>query len=96
MTSTLESFFNKRVLIITNDGRTLLGTFQGYDQTINVVLTDASERVFSSYKAVETVALGVYMIRGDNIAVVGDIDEELDSQLDFDGIRADPLHQIVH
>ncbi|OQV13650.1 putative U6 snRNA-associated Sm-like protein LSm8 [Hypsibius exemplaris] len=96
MTSTLETFFGKKVQIITNDGRTLIGMFQGYDQTINIILTDANERVYSSFQGVQTVPLGVYMVRGDNIAVVCEVNEELDSGLDLDSIKAEPLRPIVH
>ncbi|GAV02977.1 hypothetical protein RvY_13472 [Ramazzottius varieornatus] len=95
-TSTLDAFYGKKVLIITNDGRTLVGSFQGYDQTINVVLTDSSERVYSSHQGIQTVPLGAYMVRGDNIAIVGEVNEEEDAQLDFDAIKAEPLRHIVH
>lgn len=40
--------------------------------------------------------LGLYIIRGDNIAVIGEIDEEADSNLDLSSIRADPLNAVVY
>ena len=40
--------------------------------------------------------LGLYIIRGDNIAVIGELDEELDKQLDLSSIRAPPLKSIMH
>lgn len=44
----------------------LQGTLKGFDQTINLVLDDSIERVFT-INGVEQVNLGVYIIRGDNV-----------------------------
>jgi len=66
------------------------------DQFANVIIEDSHERVYTD-KGVEQVVLGLYMIRGDNIAVVGEIDGELDKQLDFSAIRTThPLLHVVH
>ena len=43
------------------------GTLKGFDQTVNLVLDDAHERVFSDSQGVEQVPLGLYLIRGDNV-----------------------------
>ena len=40
--------------------------------------------------------LGLYIIRGDNIAVIGELDEELDASLDLSTIHAAPLKAIHH
>jgi U6 snRNA-associated Sm-like protein LSm8 len=69
---------------------------KGFDQTVNVILENSHERVYSSASGVEQVSLGLYIIRGDNIAVIGEIDEEMDSTLDLTEIRAEPLNAIVH
>lgn len=45
---------------------------------------------------VEQLMLGLYVIRGDNVAVVGQVDEELDSRLDLSKIKAPPLKAIRH
>eukprot|EP01031_Cornospumella_fuschlensis_P043830 gene43830-53597_t len=86
----------KMVSIITNDGRNILGVLRGFDQTINVILEHSHERVFSDDKGVEQNPLGLYMIRGDNIAVVGELDEEADSRRDLNSIQAAPLNAIAH
>ena len=41
------------------------------------------------------VVLGLYLIRGDNIVVIGEIDEDLDSRVDFQNVHAEPLMSIV-
>ncbi len=43
------------------------GMLRGFDQATNLVLADARERVYSSKAGVETLQLGLYMIRGDNV-----------------------------
>jgi len=44
----------------------------------------------------EQVPLGLYLVRGDNIAVLGEVDEEADAQIDFSRLCADPLKPITH
>jgi len=55
MASTLESYVNRMVSIITTDGRNFVGTLKGFDQTINIILEDTHERVFSASAGVEQV-----------------------------------------
>lgn len=45
----------------------LQGTLKGFDQTVNIILDESHERVFSSGSGVEQVLLGLYIIRGDNM-----------------------------
>ncbi|CAE7736098.1 MPPalpha1 [Symbiodinium microadriaticum] len=53
------------------------------------LLVPIEERVFDTEKGVEQVVLGLYVIRGDNLviplgtAVVGEVDEEIDSRIDL-------------
>ena len=47
----------------------------GHDQVQNLILNDAHERVYSPDSAVEQVPLGLYVIRGDNLCVIGEFDE---------------------
>jgi len=96
MTATLEGYLNRMVSIITADGRNFVGTLKGFDQTVNLILDDTHERVFSSSNGVEQVVLGLHIVRGDNIAVIGEIDEEIDKRLDLKNVRAEPITSIVH
>lgn len=90
----LSALVDSVVYVVTNDGRNIVGLLRGYDQNTNLILDDSHERVYSSKAGVEQLSLGLYMIRGDNIAVLGELDEELDSQIDFDKVRAAPLKPI--
>mmetsp|Transcript_28388 Transcript_28388/g.70290 ORF Transcript_28388/g.70290 Transcript_28388/m.70290 type:complete len:100 (+) Transcript_28388:24-323(+) len=87
---------DKPVSIITNDGRTIVGTLKGLDQKLNVILEECHERIFSKEAGVEQVTLGLYIVRGDNIAIVGELDEETDGTTEWVKIKADPLKHIVH
>jgi len=96
MASTLDSYVNHTVCIITGDGRNFIGTLKGFDQTINLIIDDSHERVFSTNQGVEQIQLGLHIIRGDNVVLIGEVDNELDSRLNLAEIRADPLSQILH
>jgi U6 snRNA-associated Sm-like protein LSm8 len=86
------------------------GLLKGFDQTVNLILNDAHERVYSANSGVELVPLGLYIIRGDNVYVlskaqahnllyicsgmIGEMDIDLDQRLDFANIKAPPLGPI--
>lgn len=55
----------------------ILGQLVGHDQVQNLILNQAQERVYSDDAPVETVDLGLYVIRGDNVCMVGDFDPNL-------------------
>lgn len=52
--------------------------------------------MYSEDAGVETIPLGLYLVRGDNIAIIGELDEEEDASIDFDRVRAPPLKQVMH
>ncbi|KAJ3695722.1 hypothetical protein LUZ60_001099 [Juncus effusus] len=92
----LDSLVNTMISVITNDGRNIVGVLKGYDQATNIILDESHERVYSTKEGVQLLALGLYIIRGDNISVVGEIDEDLEAKLDFSRIRAHPLKPVMH
>lgn len=96
MATALEAYLNKVVSVITSDGRIIVGLMKGFDQSINVILDESFERVYSGLKGVEQVVLGLYIIRGDNVALVGEIDEDTDGSLDLQNIKAEPLNAVCH
>ncbi|KAL7223628.1 hypothetical protein ACSBR1_025140 [Camellia fascicularis] len=62
------------------------------DQTISVITNDGRNIV----EGVQQLVLGLYIIRGDNISIVGELDEELDANLDLSKQRAHPLKPVIH
>ncbi|KAI7851070.1 hypothetical protein BDC45DRAFT_517067 [Circinella umbellata] len=88
--SLLQSFVEHSVLVVTLDGRVLVGLLKGTDQTANVILSNCEERVFSA-DGTEIVPLGLYLVRGDSIVTVGLLDEEKEQEIDWTEIKAEPL-----
>mmetsp|Transcript_8160 Transcript_8160/g.24151 ORF Transcript_8160/g.24151 Transcript_8160/m.24151 type:complete len:96 (-) Transcript_8160:1600-1887(-) len=74
MASTLAEWRDKSICVVTGDGRIILGDLVGHDQVQNLILNDAKERVYSDGAPPETVELGLYVIRGDNVCLVAEYD----------------------
>lgn len=72
MASTLAEWREKSICVVTSDGRIIVGDLVGHDQVQNLILNDAKERVYSNSSPPETVDLGLYVIRGDNVCMVAD------------------------
>mmetsp|Transcript_5677 Transcript_5677/g.14655 ORF Transcript_5677/g.14655 Transcript_5677/m.14655 type:complete len:98 (-) Transcript_5677:639-932(-) len=96
MATALKEWVDKQISVITCDGRNIVGQLRGFDQVTNVILDECHERVFSMEAGVEQVVLGLYIIRGDNIAVIGELDAGLDAQTDLSAVRAPALNPVVH
>lgn len=69
---------------------------QGYDQLINLILDDTHERIFSTTAGMEQISLGLKIIRGDNVSVIGLVDEAVEHSVDFSKVRGEPLNPVVH
>ena len=72
------------------------GLLKGIDNNYSMILQDSYERVFSATAGVEQVTLGLYILRGDNVATIGEIDADVDGRLDWALLKADPLGHIVY
>ncbi|KAI8140705.1 Sm-like ribonucleoprotein [Fennellomyces sp. T-0311] len=88
--SLLQQFVDLNVLVITMDGRVLVGNLRGTDQSANVILSNCEERVFS-VDGTEIIKLGLYIIRGDSVCTVGELDEEKEGDIEWSQVRAEPL-----
>ncbi|KAI0739548.1 Sm-like ribonucleoprotein [Daedaleopsis nitida] len=90
----LQPYVDHRTLLILQDGRAIVGVMAGYDQKSNVVLSDSKERVYSMEEGVEEIPLGLYLVKGDQIVLIAEVDEAIDSAVDLSSIRAEPLPAI--
>jgi len=45
--SPIDSFIGKNIQVITSDGRVFIGLLEGIDQTLNAILSNCEERIFS-------------------------------------------------
>ncbi|CRK88511.1 CLUMA_CG002203, isoform A [Clunio marinus] len=96
MSGSLESYVGQPVIILSCDGRCFSGTLKGFDQLINLILDDTHERIFSTTSGMEQISLGLKIIRGDNVSVIGLVDEAIENSVDFSKIRGEPLNPVVH
>lgn len=96
MSAILEPMISHRISVVTNDGRVFVGVLKGFDQSTNVVLEECEERVYHQDSGVQQLQLGVYLIRGDNIAVVGEVDVDVDARISLSSVRAAPLKPVLH
>lgn len=81
MLTNIPSFQPESVTVVTCDGRVIVGLLVGHDQVQNLVLNEAQERVYSEDEPVELVPLGLYVIRGDNVALVGEVEGDWNDEL---------------
>ncbi|KAL8972903.1 MAG: hypothetical protein Q9183_000292 [Haloplaca sp. 2 TL-2023] len=89
----------EKVLILTADGRTLTGTLLSCDQLTNLVLSQTIERVIRPPDDPEPsaeVSHGLYLIRGENVAICGLVDEELDGQIEWTQVRGSVVGGVKH
>jgi U6 snRNA-associated Sm-like protein LSm8 len=91
MASTLSEWTTKQITILTCDGRLITGILLGYDQLQNLILSKSYEMVYSMDSPPEKVELGLSVVRGDNVAVVGEGGEENGEE----DVRAEPVGTIV-
>ncbi|KAJ5166945.1 Sm-like protein LSM1B [Penicillium canariense] len=90
MSLPLMPLINKKVLILTVDGRTLLGTLLSTDQLTNIVLTNTVERIIRTPGDDEPssqIEHGLYLIRGDNVVICGEVDEKIDADIDWAKVK---------
>lgn len=71
---------DKRVLVLLRDGRSLFGILRSIDQFANLVLHLTVERIYigNEYGEIER---GVFLIRGENVVLCGEVDEDKDDHL---------------
>ncbi|CAO0800839.1 unnamed protein product [Mucor circinelloides] len=91
--SLLQPYVNLDVLVVTIDGRVLVGKLRGTDQASNIILEKCHERVFSS-EGTEVISLGLFLLRGDNLVTIGELDTEKEAAMDITEIKADPLSEL--
>ncbi|KAA1468205.1 Sm-like ribonucleo protein [Dentipellis sp. KUC8613] len=76
---------DRKMLVVLRDGRKLHGVLRSYDQFANLVLEDTVERIYSGNAFAEKWC-GLFLIRGENVVLLGEID--LDQEDDV------PLRQV--
>jgi len=79
-TASLVEEVDKKLLVVLRDGRKLIGVLRSFDQFANVVLENAIERIYVK-DTYGDIPLGLFVIRGENVVLLGEIDIEKEAQL---------------
>lgn len=77
----------------------MVGDLHSCDNSMNLVLQNAIERIIRPREeevASEEVPLGLYIIRGDSVAVVGRVDEDIDGKIDWTKVHGEVLGGTRH
>jgi len=90
MSLLLEPLINQTIHVIATDGRSFKGLLAGFDQMANVVLKDTEERVLSP-SGISVIPLGLYIIRGDTVAVVGELDQDVENNINLSRLSSQPI-----
>ncbi|KAJ4708771.1 U6 snRNA-associated Sm-like protein LSm1 [Melia azedarach] len=77
LSTSLATYLDKKILVLLRDGRKLLGLLRSFDQFANVVLEGACERIIVGDLYCD-IPLGLYVIRGENVVLIGELDLEKD------------------
>ncbi|KAF6221129.1 hypothetical protein HO133_002810 [Letharia lupina] len=95
----LQPYVDQKVLVVTADGRTLTGTLLSCDQLTNLVLQNTIERVIRPHEDPEDseeVPHGLYLIRGENVAICGLLDEQMDGEIDWAKVKGSVIGGVKH
>mmetsp|Transcript_41454 Transcript_41454/g.131856 ORF Transcript_41454/g.131856 Transcript_41454/m.131856 type:complete len:145 (-) Transcript_41454:153-587(-) len=75
--SNLEDNVDKQLLIMLRDGRKLIGWLRTYDQFANLLIEHTVERhILYQEKQYADIYLGTMLIRGENVCLFGEVDNE--------------------
>ena len=95
--ASLVEQLDRRMMVVLRDGRHLIGYLRSFDQFSNMVMEDVCERRILQTKGADgklcayyaDVRLGLYMVRGDSMVLLGEVDEEVDSDEEEGAADAD-------
>lgn len=101
---------DQKMLVVLRDGRHLVGTLRTFDQFSNMVLEDTSERRIlvvpreksegDEGKKEDTICyqadvkLGLYIVRGDSVVLMGEVDDDEEEIETNDKMRLVSLEEL--
>ncbi|CCU77252.1 LSM1/small nuclear ribonucleoprotein [Blumeria hordei DH14] len=93
--SQLLDLTDKKLMLALRDGRKLIGTLRSWDQFANLVLQSTVERIFvppsgSAPGLFADIPRGLFLVRGENVLLLGEIDLDKDDDVPTSYERADP------
>ncbi|EEB09658.2 mRNA decapping complex subunit [Schizosaccharomyces japonicus yFS275] len=92
----LVDYVDRKVIVILRDGKKLIGILRSFDQFANLMLQCTIERLYEDgmYGDIER---GVYIVRGENVVLLGEIDLEREFEVErpFKPVLPEQLYPIV-
>lgn len=79
--ASLYEQLDKLILVCLRDGRNFRGWLRSFDQYANLVLDNTVERLMVEDSYAD-IPIGIFVIRGENVMLLGEIDADKDIQLE--------------
>ncbi|KAI9718637.1 MAG: SM-like, degradation of cytoplasmic mRNAs and positively regulates transcription initiation [Chrysothrix sp. TS-e1954] len=79
--ASLLDLTDKKLMVSLRDGRKLIGVLRSWDQFGNLVLQDSVERIFTHNHLYADVPCGLFLVRGENVMLMGEIDLDKDDYI---------------
>ncbi|XP_013399453.1 U6 snRNA-associated Sm-like protein LSm1 [Lingula anatina] len=89
-TASLIEEIDKKLLVVLRDGRTLIGYLRSIDQFANLVLHRTIERIHVGKKYGD-IPRGIFVVRGENVVLLGEIDMEKEGQLPLEEVKIEEI-----
>ncbi|XP_075223620.1 U6 snRNA-associated Sm-like protein LSm1 [Lycorma delicatula] len=89
-TATLLEELDKKLMVLLRDGRTLIGYLRSVDQFANLVLHRTIERIHVG-KEYGDIPRGVFIVRGENVVLLGEIDAAKEYNLPLEEVTVDEI-----
>lgn len=80
-------------MVVLRDGRTLIGYLRSIDQFANLLLQDTIERIHVGGKYGD-IPRGIFLIRGENMVLAGEIDEEKEAQSELEEVSVPDILEL--
>ncbi|XP_030759047.1 U6 snRNA-associated Sm-like protein LSm1 isoform X2 [Sitophilus oryzae] len=80
----------KKLMVLLRDGRTLIGYLRSVDQFANLVLHRTIERIHVG-KEYGDIPRGIFIVRGENVVLLGEIDTEKEDKLPLTEVSVDDI-----
>ncbi|CAG5117684.1 unnamed protein product [Candidula unifasciata] len=92
-TASLVEEIDKKLLVVLRDGRTLIGYLRTIDQFANLVLHRTIERIHVGKKYGD-IPRGIFIIRGENVVLLGEVDVENENKLPLEQVNIDTILEL--
>ncbi|XP_015186051.1 PREDICTED: U6 snRNA-associated Sm-like protein LSm1 [Polistes dominula] len=89
-TASLLGELDKKLMVLLRDGRTLIGYLRSVDQFANIVLHQTIERIHVG-KEYGDIPRGIFIVRGENVVLLGEIDREKERNLPLTEVTVDDI-----